>query len=256
MEFPDAERVIYTRNPLSEVVCQIRFPRILALDERIPAEFQTILGADYPYVETREVAELTIQRGADATASKRIFYDFSTLDRRYTITLSSEFVGVRTVSYDRWDTFLPHIQGALAALEKSYSIPFFTRIGLRYVDVISRRTLGLEGSNWSDLIRNSALGLLPEKAVPVASVLELSTAIALSLDSGGKVAIRTGFGKSEATADEVVFIVDSDFFEEESVKGSADAVALCSRFNRSAGKAFRWIISDTLHEALGPQPVG
>jgi hypothetical protein len=42
MEFPEAERVIYSRNPLAEVACQLRFPRILALDERIPADFQAV----------------------------------------------------------------------------------------------------------------------------------------------------------------------------------------------------------------------
>ncbi|QCI79895.1 TIGR04255 family protein [Hankyongella ginsenosidimutans] len=60
--------------------------------------------------------------------------------------------------YERWEIFSGHIERALASLMKSYSLSLFTRIGLRYVDVISRRRLGLENVRWSDLIKNSALG--------------------------------------------------------------------------------------------------
>lgn len=253
MEFPEAERVIYSKNPLAEVACQIRYPRILALDERIPAEFQSKLGKSYPFVETREVVQFGIALNSDFTPSKRVHYEFTTEDRAYTITLSSEHISIATRKYERWETFSYHINSALEALTQSYSVPLFTRVGLRYVDIISRSRLGLEHARWGNLIRTSALGLLSEDEMPISSVAELSLATLVSLDGGGKATIRTGLGKTEDTSDETVFIVDSDFFEENALKGAADAIAVCTRFNRSAGRAFRWIIRDELHNALGPQ---
>ena len=253
MEFADTGRVIYKENPLAEVVCQLSFPRILAVDDRIPAEFQDAMGADYPFVETREVVQFGFGLGAEITPTKRLHYDFKTEDQRYTVTLCSDFVAIMTPSYERWEVFSRHIERALDALMKSYSLPLFTRIGLRYVDVISRRRLGLEDVRWSELIKKSALGLLSESEIPIEDVVELSAATVLKLDQGGKVTIRTALGKSEKTGDETIFVVDSDFFHEEHVKGVSDAIAICARFNKSAGRAFRWIIDDRLHNALGPQ---
>ncbi|QCI79894.1 TIGR04255 family protein [Hankyongella ginsenosidimutans] len=97
MEFADTGRVIYKENPLAEVVCQLSFPRILAVDDRIPAEFQDAMGADYPFVETREVVQFGLGLGVEALPSKRVHYDFKTEDRRYNVTLCSDFVAVTTL---------------------------------------------------------------------------------------------------------------------------------------------------------------
>lgn len=256
MNFPETARVIYDKNPLVEVACQLSFPRLLAIDERIPSDFQTLLGADYPFVETREVVQFSFGIGNDPVPLKRILYDFVTEDRRYTITLGSDSITVSTRTYERWELFLLHIKAALNAFTKAYSSPMFTRIGLRYIDIISRRSLGLEGNKWSELIKNSALGLLAEADVNIEDVVELSAAAVLKLDQVAKVVIRTALGKSERTGDETIFVVDSDFFHEDPVKGTNDAIEICSRFNQSAGRAFRWIIHDRLHVALGPQEPG
>ena len=35
--FPDTPRVVYNKNPLFEVLCQLRFPHILRIETEIPA---------------------------------------------------------------------------------------------------------------------------------------------------------------------------------------------------------------------------
>ena len=40
MPFPVTKRIIYKKNPLVEVICQLRFPPILSIDTEIPARFQ------------------------------------------------------------------------------------------------------------------------------------------------------------------------------------------------------------------------
>lgn len=254
MEFPDAKRVIYEKNPLVEVVCQLRFPRQLALAERLPAEFQARLGVAYPFVELRDVLQISLSQGEDATPTRYPHYDFLPEDRSVRVTLTSEFIAVSTDSYDRWERFEAHLDSALRALIASYSVPFFSRIGLRYVDVISREQLEIPDKRWSDLIRRSALGLLAEDEVPVDDVVELVAATVVGLADGGKATLRTALGKHERTGAETVFIIDSDFFADEvRVKGAEDAVAICRRFNKVSGRAFRWLIRDELHERLGPQ---
>ncbi len=252
MDFPDVKRVIYAVNPLSEVVCQIRFPRILAIDERIPADFQRMLGAEYPFVETREIVQFSLNLANDQPAGKRVHYDFQPEDRSVTVTLCSEFLAITTQRYERWEKFEAHVGRALDALLACYTVPIFTRIGLRYVDTVRKASLNLPtDAKWKDLIRISALGLLAEDDVPVSSVVEMSGATVLQLDNGGKGLFRTFFGPIQPD-DELAFVIDSDLYQDQPVKGPSDALALLQQFNKCAGRAFRWFITDQLHDAMGP----
>lgn len=256
MEFPVTDRVIYDSNPLSEVVFQVRFPRILEIDERLPAEFQKALGPGYPFVETREgvaVPPALAALSPDFVSLKRTHYDFLTEGRETTITLFSEFLAITTRRYDRWETFSSHIESAMAALSGCYTVPMFTRVGLRYVDQISRNKLGIPDTRWSELVKLTALGIVAEDDIPIDDVLELQSATILRLPDDAKATIRTGFGKFEETGDENIFFVDSDFFFDKVIKGKQDAIDLCSSFNRSAGYAFRWFITEQLHQALKPR---
>lgn len=257
MEFPPVERVLYDHNPLAEVVCQIRFPRILAVDEGVPANFQRALGNQYPFVETQEIARFSVSLGVPSPApSASTQYIFRTEDGAYKITLWSEAVAISTERYVSWEEFFPHVVSALDALTQSYSVSLFTRIGLRYVDLISRKALGLSEMLWGDLIRQSALGLLAESAIPISEVAELSAVTALKLDDGAICVVRTGLGRAEKTGEEQIFAVDSDFYKEGPIKGVDDAADICGKFNTAAGRAFRWFIRDPLHQALGPRVPG
>src|SRR5713226_162290 len=51
MPFPDSQRVIYDRNPLEEVVCQVKFPPILKIDSAAPAAFQDEIRGTYPLLQ-------------------------------------------------------------------------------------------------------------------------------------------------------------------------------------------------------------
>jgi hypothetical protein len=44
--FPESERIIYAKNPLESVICQLRFPAILKISSEPPVEFQETLRKD------------------------------------------------------------------------------------------------------------------------------------------------------------------------------------------------------------------
>jgi uncharacterized protein (TIGR04255 family) len=60
MQFPDYERVIYERNPLNEVLCQLRFPSILKVTSQQPVEFQEVIRTDYPILNIKRPVELPV----------------------------------------------------------------------------------------------------------------------------------------------------------------------------------------------------
>lgn len=253
MEFPDRKRVIFANNPLSEVVFQVRFPRILAIDDRLPADFQQLIAHKFPLVESHEGIQLPFAPSTDITSLRRVFYHFSTEEGETKVTLCSDFLAVTTYSYERWEKFREAICCAIDALTDSYTVQFFIRTGLRYVDHISKRRLGLEDFLWSDLVKQTALGIVAEDEIPMADMVEAQNAIVLQLPNQARVAIRTGFSNVEDSVDEKIFVVDSDFYTEEVIRGKNDVVDRCITFNRYAGHAFRWFISERLEQALEPK---
>ena len=40
MSFDKDKRVKFRRSPLDEVICQLRFPTILKIDQNLPVDFQ------------------------------------------------------------------------------------------------------------------------------------------------------------------------------------------------------------------------
>ncbi|GDX40579.1 hypothetical protein LBMAG21_08710 [Armatimonadota bacterium] len=52
MPFPQTNRGIYAKNPLVEVVCQLRFPPILSINQSNLADFQSHIRDVYPLYST------------------------------------------------------------------------------------------------------------------------------------------------------------------------------------------------------------
>lgn len=51
--FSQQERCIYRKNPLAEVICQLRFPEILSIQTQLPANFQEAIREEYPQYSAR-----------------------------------------------------------------------------------------------------------------------------------------------------------------------------------------------------------
>ena len=46
--FSNEPRFIYSSNQLGEVICQLRFPDILSIETKLPADFQDAIRAEFP----------------------------------------------------------------------------------------------------------------------------------------------------------------------------------------------------------------
>ncbi|UWQ83532.1 TIGR04255 family protein [Leisingera caerulea] len=252
MDFPDEERVVYERNPLVEVVCQLRFPRALEIDQSIPAAFQRGVSENFPLTETRETAKFSVGVGAEnKPPTHQTIYDFTTKDRDYTLSLCSDFIALKTSNYSCWGDFFALLEIGMQSLRSNYTIHFYSRLGVRYINLIDRDDLGLGNSSWESLIRPSALGLLGDPDVPHGSIAEQGAITVIKLKRG-QVAIRNGINFDGET-DNKRIVIDSDFFCEEQIERDEDACKLLAEYNHCARNAFRWFIRPPLHEALGPK---
>ena len=66
MPFPEAKRIIYRKNPLDQVICQLRFPPILKIDAEVPAKFQDRIRGDFPNLSDSLEIKVEVPHGVKA----------------------------------------------------------------------------------------------------------------------------------------------------------------------------------------------
>ncbi len=255
--FPFSPRVIYQKNPLLNVTCQLRFPVILRVDSEHPAAFQEQIRSRYPiYREQSLQPMLAIELPAAGTGNlpsvaKRIaHYEFISDDEVWRIGLTRDSLALTTSRYTRWEDFLDHLRLPLAALTEHYNPTFFTRVGLRYQDLIQRSKLGLLDLPWRDLLKPHIAGVL---AIPAFADAVASSISQLGIQlQGGKVTLNYGLAEAVQEKEEC-YLIDSDFYKEGRTELN-DTISALAAFNKQSGRLFRSCIEERLHAAMEPLP--
>ena len=180
-------------------------------------------------------------------------YNFASSNKAWTVTLSRGFIALTTKDYSTWRDFYGRFERPLDTLIKLYSPIHFTRVGLRYQNVIRRSRLGLEGVSWSELLSEHIAGIYAapdfdrERIQGTRSVAEIQLN-----DDCGIVRLNYGTVQNSSSA-EVGYLLDSDFFVENIGTGDKDhVITRLAQFNQKAARLFRWCISEQLHAAMGP----
>ena len=257
MPFPTVKRVIYEKNPLVEVIFQARFPRFLQIDVELPAEFQRRLVADYPNYEQRNVFQIVLAStpegrppGAEVTGRMHMF---ASKDRTWTVTLAGDYFSLATNKYVRWEDFRLRVEAVLKVALDVYPLQIFSRLGLRYQDVISREALGLEQSKWSDLLRHHIAGELATSEIAEQRIISKETVLSMKLDIGDTLLFRHGLVSHKDTQKHA-YLLDSDFFNEEQRTADIDGtLQIADRLHANSARFFRWCITDALHTAMAPR---
>ena len=261
MLFAPYERFHYARSPLVEVICQLRFPTILSIGANEPAAFQEAIRKEFPkYMTRQEQLPPKVVKNGNTTALETpkpiTNYHFISEDGRWKINLTQNFIALSTLAYQRWEDFAIRLDQALAQFIQIYQPAFFERIGLRYVNAVSRKALGLEGQLWDDLIQSQYIGILGEPDVEESEIAKCSLEVDTPLVGGYRMKLRTGPGLvgGGKTDKEVKFVLDADF----STAGKMTAEAVpekLERMHRFAVCFFQGAITKELHEAMGPTPM-
>jgi len=254
--FPPTPRVYYHKAPLVQVTCQLLFPAVLRIERDVPAEFQERIRHAFPLFERANpfMPQLPPEIIRALPNANLPIYRFLTEDRKSTVELTPQSVALTTMSYRYWEKFVQQLTPALDALEEIYEPSFFTRIGLRYQDLIERSRIDLEGVPWSRLLRTEILGELAIKEIEE-NALAVSRALHFKLPSvGGGVLLRHGFGSAQGRS-EVGYVIDLDFATEQKTE-VANVQSVLSHLHERVGRAFRWCVTDELHTALDPIPIG
>ena len=260
--FSPQTRRSYGRNPILEVVCQYRFPTILKIESESPAAFQDAIRDKFPRYECRReqpAPRLTLQPGQMPKAEQLPAVNnhcFSSLDGTARVNLTRDFIALTVQKYDRWENFAGLLDKVLCEFIKLYAPAAFDRIGLRYVNAVSRKALGLEEMAWRELIHQRYLGALADEIVSETAFSRCSQDLEMALPGGCRLKLHAGPGLVRRGSDEgdqeTKFVLDLDISMTGNLPVSAAAGAL-STLHAHSGSIFENAITDTLRDAMEPE---
>ena len=257
--FSAEPRCVYQNNQLAQVICQLRFPEILTISANAPAQLQEAIRGDFPrYQAVREnpAPKLTGGPGNYQVANQpaTVNYNFISEDGVWRVNLTSRFISLSTSRYTTWEEFAGKLDKPLATFISVYKPAYFERVGLRYINIISRKALELDAP-FRELIRERYLGILADEEVKEAGAARCSLDAEFNIRAGCRVKLHAGPGlvKKNGTQDgEVKFIFDQDLYMPGNIQVNLSAGAL-QTIHSQAFAIFRDAITDKLHEAMEPE---
>lgn len=233
--FPPVERVIFEKNPLVEVVCEVKYPVLAEIDASPPSHFQQRLRQLYPlYHRTVD---------GDGAAEVRLF----STDGLWQVVLRDDYLSLNTTCYECWEEFSARWDVVWEAFLSAYpSVCALESLALIYVDVLDREAIGCGQTPWGDLLQ----GALITHILPWADAglrgweqrarFDVDNQQALILWMGWEDASKTPFMLSGAFVKETRFDVQECRDVQEQLREYTSRV-FCS------------FLTDTAYQALAPR---
>lgn len=232
---PNVDR--YKRNFLRQAVCELRFPTIMEFgDPRPPAAFVTALRKEYPHLELANEVRIGIGSGATGSNNSHIF---RSAKLNWTVSLKQSAVSIETTAYTEYANMRERVLRVVEAASKIIDADFFTRVGIRYVNVINSGVDPVQG--WVNPV---LVG--PILSGAFTGIQEYAGKLQLVAEDGGCLLQHGIRMKQEYSREEDIppeYVLDIDTFRTE-VKLSDTAVAL-DALHAQAFDIFDW--------SLGPQ---
>ena len=258
--FSHEERCVYSSHQLADVICQLRFPEILSIGTTVPDKFQEAIRAEFPqYSKRQELAppKLTGTPGnlVPQKQEPTINHQFMSADGVWRVNMTSKFISLACTKYTCWEDFARKLDKPLASFIQIYKPAYFERVGLRYINFISRGDLGLPTTPFRELIEGCWLGPMAEEDVQEATCGRCSIDVEMAIRGGCRAKIHAGPGKVQRNGKmdpEVKFIFDQDLFMPGQVPVNLSAGAL-QTLHAQAWSIFRGAITEKLHDALEPK---
>lgn len=250
--FSKEPRCRYGQPQLADVICQLRFPEILTIQANAPADFQEAIRGQFPLYLRRQELPVSAVGGKKEPV---INHQFATADGVWRVNLTSKFISLTCSRYRCWEDFAAHLDRPLVAFLQTYTPAPFERIGLRYLNFISRNQLGLEGTPFSELIQPCYLGLLSQEDVAESTVSRSTVDYEAAIRGGCRVKLHAGPGKIKRGVKEdpeIKFIFDQDLYMNGPVQHNLVPGAL-QTLHSQADSIFRGAITQKLHEAMEPE---
>lgn len=237
LNVPKVAPVHYQKNLLEKVVCELRFPTLYGLERgKPPVSLANALRKEFP--EHGIIDGLNLTAGAVAQDFGHVFTDKK---RRTSITFRASALSIETTSYQSFEEYLARVLFAANAAKDAIDTEFFTRVGLRYINV-----LPYEQGNIGTWVNPAIVSPLAEGVF--GEPTEYSGRIAATDGQGGFL-LQHGIGKSSASG-RFQYLLDYDCWRED--VPVADLQTVMEELHEMEFRLFHWSLAQAAFDYMGP----
>jgi uncharacterized protein (TIGR04255 family) len=157
-EYP---RLALTRDPLSLVLCQVRFSPIRKMPQYVPEIQDRLRHHGFPNDASSPGQTLIYRQTPDGSMGAAVETvgreEFRTKDERWAVVIEPNSLALVTTAYDRYEGFCERFKMLLEEVDRVAELRLgqIHRVGIRYVDVINPR----EGETFRDYLQVPLHGL-------------------------------------------------------------------------------------------------
>lgn len=199
----------YKRNFLKQAVCELRFPTLMELgDPKPPVALVAALRKEYPHLELANEVTIGIGGGIPGSNNTHIFRSGKLT---WTVSLKQSALSIETTAYAGFPTMKERVLSVVNAASKIIDSDFFTRVGLRYINVIDSGEDPADGWVNPDLVR-------PLLSRQFSGVHEYAGRMQLVADDGGCLlqhGVRLKQPQRDGKAVAPEYLLDIDSFRNE-----------------------------------------
>jgi uncharacterized protein (TIGR04255 family) len=234
---PHAPPARFEKNFLRQVVCEFRFPTLFELEApRPPSAFATALRKEFPTYEVGN--DFNVSAGQAAATNAHIF---RSRKGDTVVTLRAAAIAIECTKYTSYEDFREKLVVLVKAAEAVIDSPFFTRIGLRYIDY-----LPVKDDDLTEWIKPQLVGALIGGVFP--GSYDYSQRIGGRADVGFYT-LQHGFGPT-TSAKEGEYVLDFDFAMED--VAISESLVVIDKLHEQMYSLFHWTLGKKALELLGP----
>lgn len=226
----------YSRNFIRQAVCEFRFPTIFEIEEqRPPAQFWKVIRKHFPIHEIQKGVSLAPGSMTQASA-----HQFRSRQGRWAIALRASAITLETAKYGSFDEFFEQLRIVEEAAQQTIDSEFYTRVGLRYINVLpyGQDDLGL----W---VNDALVGPLSKGVYGDAT--EHSQQVRGVTQCGG-FTFQHSLLTDPNSDGKRSYVLDFDFYREE--VEVTDALTTVKKLHELEFSMFSWALGDRAREYL------
>jgi uncharacterized protein (TIGR04255 family) len=231
LNVPQVARRHYSRNFIRQAVCELRFPTIFEIDDRRPPQvFWNAVRRTFQTHDLISKVNLSPAKVEHGNAHR-----FTTPKGRWTAILRNSSVSLETFQYNSFEDFEENLRVIVNAASQMIDSEFYTRIGLRYINLLPIEGGGVDGWVNPVLIAPLATGVLGDSS-------EFAGQVRGNTACGGYY-FQHGIGVDQAASASKGYVLDFDFYCDD--VPVANAWETIRALHSEEHSLFRW--------ALGPK---
>jgi uncharacterized protein (TIGR04255 family) len=244
---------VYTKTFLDTVICQVRFSPLLLIetDTQLLARFQNEKVRNH-FPDLKENINFVFETNPSNLTQNSVQ---PIPQKTYTLTgdfgsivFSRSFLSLTTKKYSNWTNFFEIFNLILDALMQTYGITNFSRIGLRYINIIDKNKPEYPEAGltlWENFIKRDYLSFLPDDESGDINITNI-----LSIGNDGYKINNIIATAIDTLTNNKILAIDNDSFLQKNHIEPTTVKDVLNTLNTNAYNIFRTIITEELRNVM------